>query len=90
LKKLGIPATEIADKLKDDHRSVNGIDTKIFANAVMFGAFLELCAPRTKDDQVKQPLKHVLAGKKEGLLPLNLPCDYRREAICSQIKRTSQ
>jgi 2-oxoglutarate ferredoxin oxidoreductase subunit gamma len=70
-RKLGIPATEIADNLKHDLPSAHVGDTKIFANAVMFGSFLELCAPRTSDDQVKESLKHFLAGKKENLMPLN-------------------
>jgi hypothetical protein len=37
----------------------------------MFGAFLELCAPQIKEDQIKESLKHILAGKKESLIPLN-------------------
>jgi 2-oxoglutarate ferredoxin oxidoreductase subunit gamma len=71
IRKLAIPATEIADNLKHEISSGQVVDTKMFANAVMFGAFLGLCAPQTTDDQVKESLKHFLAGKKEGLMPLN-------------------
>jgi 2-oxoglutarate ferredoxin oxidoreductase subunit gamma len=71
VRKLGIPSTEIADNLKHDPKSGDLSDTKMFANAVMFGAFLELCARETSDDQVKESLKHFLAEKKDNLMPLN-------------------
>ena len=71
VRKLAIPATEIADNLKHELPSGQVADTKMFANAVMFGAFLKLCAPQTSDDQVKESLKHFLAEKKENLIPLN-------------------
>lgn len=71
VKKIGIPATEIAEGLKNDSQSDGIHDTKMFANAVMFGAFLELCAPQIKEDRVKESLKYFLGGKKEGLIPLN-------------------
>lgn len=71
VKKLGIPATEIADELQHELPSDHVQDTKMFANAVMFGAFLELCQPQIKDDRIKESLKFFLAEKKEGLIPLN-------------------
>jgi 2-oxoglutarate ferredoxin oxidoreductase subunit gamma len=71
VKKLGIPATEIAENLKQDLPSDQVQDTKMFANSVMFGAFLQVCAPDVKDDRVKEALKHFLAGKKEILMTLN-------------------
>jgi 2-oxoglutarate ferredoxin oxidoreductase subunit gamma len=71
VKKIGIPATEIAERLKNDVQPNDIQDTKMFANAVMFGAFLELCAPQIKDERIKESLKYFLAGKKEGLIPLN-------------------
>lgn len=71
IKKLGVPATEIADRLKQDLPSDQAQDTKMFANSVMFGAFLQVCAPSVNDDRVKEALKHFLAGKKETLMPLN-------------------
>ena len=69
---LGIPATEIADTLRVHSASDEVKDTKIFANAVMFGAFLEMCARQIKEDLIKETLKHFLAGKKEILTSLNL------------------
>jgi len=71
VKKLGIPATEIAEEMKHELPSEETQDTKMFANAVMFGAFIELCAPQIQDDRIKESLKYFLAGKKEGLIPLN-------------------
>lgn len=71
VEKFGIPATEIADGLKRELPSDQGQDTKMFANAVMFGAFLELCAPQIKEDDIKESLKYLLAGKKEALMSLN-------------------
>lgn len=66
---FGIPATEIAENLRSQVPSKT--DTKMFANAVMFGAFLEMCAPNLNVDAVKETLKHFLAGKKEALISLN-------------------
>ena len=70
VKQFGIPATEIAEKLKDD-APAGAQDTKMFANAVMFGAFIELCAPQVGDDRIKESLKYFLAGKKGELVSLN-------------------
>jgi 2-oxoglutarate ferredoxin oxidoreductase subunit gamma len=70
VKGFGIPATQIADELKNDFPT--GMqDTKMFANAVIFGAFLQLCHPEVTDDRVKESLKYFLAGKKESVMSLN-------------------
>jgi 2-oxoglutarate ferredoxin oxidoreductase subunit gamma len=71
VKTFGIPATEIADKLKFEIPQGAVADTKMFANAVMFGAFIELCAPKMDDEVIKKSLKHLLGGKKEELTTLN-------------------
>jgi 2-oxoglutarate ferredoxin oxidoreductase subunit gamma len=71
VRKLSIPATEIAENLKKELRGEEKTDTKMFANAVMFGAFLELCASNMTAGLIKETLKHFLAGKKESLIPLN-------------------
>jgi 2-oxoglutarate ferredoxin oxidoreductase subunit gamma len=71
VRSLGIPATEIADQLKDEVQSKGINDTKMFANAVMFGAFIGLCAPGTDDGRIKESLKYFLSGKKEELIGLN-------------------
>jgi len=65
----GIPATEIAESLRSEMSLT--ADTKMFANSVMFGAFLEMCTPNLGADTVKETLEHFLAGKKETLISLN-------------------
>lgn len=71
VKGFGIPVTEIAESMKRELSSDQMQDTKMFANSVMFGAFLELCAPQIKEDQIKEVIKHFLAGRRESLIPLN-------------------
>jgi 2-oxoglutarate ferredoxin oxidoreductase subunit gamma len=68
---FGIPATEIADSLRFEVKTEAISDTKMFANAVMFGAFIELCSPSTGEDRIRESLKHFLSGKKEDLMTLN-------------------
>ena len=68
---FGVPATEIADFLKSEIQSRSVGDTKMFANAVMFGSFVELCSPNTEEGRIKESLKHFLSGKKEDLMTLN-------------------
>jgi 2-oxoglutarate ferredoxin oxidoreductase subunit gamma len=71
VKKFGIPATEIAEGLIRAPNSEQIQNPKMFANAVMFGAFLELCAPQVEEERIKETLKHMLAGKKDSLITLN-------------------
>ncbi len=71
VRSLGIPATEIAEQLKGEGQSKGINDTKIFANAVMFGAFIQLCALEIEDDRIKESLKYFLSGRKEDLIGLN-------------------
>ena len=94
VKSIGLPATEIAESLKQELPSAGLSDTKMFANAVMFGAFVELCAPQVGDDRVKESLKYFLSGKKEELMPLNyLAMTKGREFVranpVSELKATS-
>jgi len=69
VRRIGVPATEIAENLAKETLSKS--DTKMFANAVMFGAFLAICAPQVTAEPVRETLKHLLAGKKENLMSLN-------------------
>jgi len=71
VKAFGIPATEIADRLKIDVPTGSITDTKMFANAVMFGAYIELYAPEIDEGMIKESLKHFLGGKKEDLMTFN-------------------
>lgn len=71
VKGIGVPATEIAENLKQEMPSQEIQDMKMFANAVMYGAFVQLCAPQVSSDRTKECLKYFMAGKKENLIPLN-------------------
>jgi len=71
VKTFGIPVTDIADHLRLGLSTDVVRDTKMFANAVMFGAFIELCSPSTGEDRIKESLKHFLGGKKEEMMTLN-------------------
>ena len=71
LRAVAVPATEIADDLKHEPQASGARDTKMFANSVMFGAFVEACAPNLKGDIVKGMLKYFLEGKKESFIPIN-------------------
>ena len=64
VKALGIPATEIADKLRSEFPTEMQ-DTKMFANAVMYGAFIQLCHPQVTDDQ-RKGIVEVFLGREEG------------------------
>jgi 2-oxoglutarate ferredoxin oxidoreductase subunit gamma len=90
VKTFSIPATEIAEQLKFDVPRGTVTDTKMFANAVMFGAFIELCAPKTDQDVIKESLKHFLGGKKEELTTLNyLGLTKGREFVRSNPEKES-
>ena len=74
IKKVPVPATELADSLA---RELNPAiladmkDTRFVANSVMFGAYLGTPAGETAKRHLNQTLQHFLAGRKAGLLELN-------------------
>jgi 2-oxoglutarate ferredoxin oxidoreductase subunit gamma len=75
IKKVPVPATEIADSFaKELSPAVLGDtkDTRFVANSVMFGAYLGTPAGQTAKKHLDETLNHFLAGKKESLLELNL------------------
>jgi 2-oxoglutarate ferredoxin oxidoreductase subunit gamma len=71
VKILAVPVTGIADDLKQQPIAKDIPDTKMFANAVMFGAFLQTCAPMVGKGRINETLKHFLEGKKADLIPVN-------------------
>ena len=71
VKSLAVPVTGIADDLKQEPIGKDIRDTKMFANAVMFGAFLQTCAPMIGEERIKETLKYFLQDKKAGLIPIN-------------------
>lgn len=74
IKKIPVPATELADSLaKELSSEILGDmkDTRLVANLVMFGAYLGTSAGQTAKKHLNETLQHFLAGKKVSLLELN-------------------
>ncbi|MGD0550074.1 MAG: 2-oxoacid:acceptor oxidoreductase family protein [Candidatus Bathyarchaeia archaeon] len=74
IKKVPIPATELADSLaKELSPEILGDirDTRFVANLVMFGAYLGTPAGQTAKKHLDETLQHFLAGKKASLIQLN-------------------
>ena len=74
IKKIPIPATELADSLgKELSAEILGDmrDTRFVANLVMFGAYLGTPAGQSAMKHLDETLQHFLAGKKASLLELN-------------------
>lgn len=74
IKKIPVPATEIADSLgKELSPTVLGDtkDTRFLANSVMFGAYLGTSSGKSAKKYLNETLQHLLAGKKPELLELN-------------------
>ena len=74
IKKIPVPATELADSLaKELSPEILGDtrDTRFVANLVMFGAYLGTPAGQTAKKHLDETLRHFLAGKKASLLELN-------------------
>jgi len=74
IKKIPVPATELADSLAKELRPEilgDTRDTRFVANLVMFGAYLATPAGQTAKKHLSETLQHFLAGKKASLLELN-------------------
>jgi 2-oxoglutarate ferredoxin oxidoreductase subunit gamma len=74
IRKIAVPATEIAGSLGKDlnaHLLGDTKDTGFVANSVMFGAYLGTPAGKAATRHLDQTLEHFLVGKKAGLLELN-------------------
>lgn len=71
IRKIPIPATEIADSLGRERSATTSGDTRFVANSVMFGAYLGTSAGQTARRYLRETLQHFLAGKKAGLMELN-------------------
>jgi|SRR5579862_9182735 len=68
---IKVPATDIADGLKD--LSTPEIqDTQIAANSVMLGAYLGVTEKYLDDELLKSVFSHFLTGRKAMYIPLNL------------------
>jgi len=71
IRKIAVPATEIAESLGKEPGITAPGDTRFVANSVMFGAYLGTPAGQTARRYFSEALQHFLAGKKAGLMELN-------------------
>jgi 2-oxoglutarate ferredoxin oxidoreductase subunit gamma len=88
IKKIPIPATELADSLaKELSPEILGDirDTRFVANLVMFGAYLGTPAGESSRKHLDETLQHFLAGKKASLLELNRSAVDRGLGLMSTI-----
>jgi 2-oxoglutarate ferredoxin oxidoreductase subunit gamma len=86
IKRIPIPATELADSLaKELSPGILGdvTDTRFVANLVMFGAYLGTPAGQTAKKHLSETLQHFLAGKKASLLELNRSAVERGLSVVS-------
>ena len=66
-----IPATEIADRLKDSDTS--GMqDTRVVSNSVMFGAYLRATGEAYDEQTMREVFSHFLVDRKSIYIKLNL------------------
>lgn len=63
IRKVPVPVTEFADSIKDDltEEELGGVkDTRMLANSVMFGAFVQMCEPDLPESTVREMLEHFM------------------------------
>ncbi len=94
IKVVKIPATEMADELKN-LQFVAMQDTRIAANSVMFGAYLALTEKRLDNELVNSVFAHFLTDRKSVFIPLNLAAvkrgfDYAQSVLRPKIKNEEQ
>ncbi len=70
LEVVGLPATDIADKMKNE--GVELADTRVLQNAVMYGAILASLGVPFDEPAVRSILEHVYTGSKSRFIPANL------------------
>lgn len=74
IRKVPIPVTEIADSIREDltEEELKGVnDTRMLANSVMFGAFVQMCEPDLPETTVREMLEHFM-GTKLQMVHLNI------------------
>ncbi len=70
LQVIGIPATDIADKMKDLGFTLS--DTRVLQNSVAYGAVLASLGVPFDEKAVQTVLEHVYSGSKARFIPANL------------------
>ena len=67
---IGVPATDIADKMKTE--GVELSDTRVLQNAVAYGATLASLGLAFDKKTIQSILEHVYSGNKSRFIPANL------------------
>jgi 2-oxoglutarate ferredoxin oxidoreductase subunit gamma len=67
---IGVPATDIADKMKDDNTEL--ADTRVLQNAVAYGALMASLGLPFDEKIVSAILEHFYTGNKSRFIPANL------------------
>jgi 2-oxoglutarate ferredoxin oxidoreductase subunit gamma len=70
LQVIGIPATDIADKMKDQGYALS--DTRVLQNSVAYGAVLASLGIPFDEKETRAVLEHVYQGSKAKFVPANL------------------
>jgi 2-oxoglutarate ferredoxin oxidoreductase subunit gamma len=70
LQVIGVPATDIADKMKDQGYALS--DTRVLQNSVAYGAVLASLGAAFDEKEVTSVLEHVYQGSKAKFIPANL------------------
>jgi 2-oxoglutarate ferredoxin oxidoreductase subunit gamma len=85
---IKIPATEIAEKMKNEGFDL--ADTKVLQNAVMYGATLASERNIIGEEQVRTVLSHVYSGTKSRFIPANLKAVERGDGYVKASGRLCQ
>ncbi|HEX9429912.1 MAG TPA: 2-oxoacid:acceptor oxidoreductase family protein [Candidatus Bathyarchaeia archaeon] len=74
-----IPATEIAEKMKNE--GIDLTDTRVLQNAVMYGAVLASENSMIDEEETRLVLEHVYSGTKSRFVPANLKAVLRGDGF---------
>jgi 2-oxoglutarate ferredoxin oxidoreductase subunit gamma len=69
LEVIGVPATDIADRMKNKEAELS--DTRVLQNAVAYGALLASLGVPLDEKTVRSILEHVYLGNKSRFVPAN-------------------
>jgi 2-oxoglutarate ferredoxin oxidoreductase subunit gamma len=94
IKAIKIPATEMADDLKNLQLAPSQ-DTRIAANSIMFGAYLALMEKQTDKQLIDSVFSHFLTDRKVVYIPLNVAAvsrgfEYTSRLLHPEIKNIDQ
>jgi len=70
LQVIGVPATDIADKMKDQRYGLS--DTRVLQNSVAYGAILASLGVQFDEKEITSVLEHIYQGNKAKFIPANL------------------